>query len=61
MELLIPGLAFLLIGVAVAFFVIPKIAPQILLIGSSVALALAVYLHASKFGNEEYKFILLFL
>ncbi len=54
MELLIPGLAFLLFGVAIAFFVVPKIAPAMLITGSSVAIALALYLHYSKFGNEEY-------
>ena len=54
MELLIPGLAFLLFGVAIAFFVVPKIAPAMLITGSGVAIALALYLHYSKFGNEEY-------
>ena len=54
MELLIPGLAFLLFGVAIAFFVVPKIAPAMLVTGSGVAIALALYLHWTKFGNEEY-------
>jgi hypothetical protein len=54
MELLIPGLAFLLIGVAIAFFVVPKIAPAMLLTGSAAAIVLSLYLHINKFGNEEY-------
>ena len=54
MELLIPGLAFLLFGVAIAFFVVPKIAPAMLITGSGVAIALALYLHYTKFGNDEY-------
>lgn len=54
MELLIPGLAFLLFGVAIAFFVIPTIAPAMLASGAGVAIAIAVYLHYVKFGNEEY-------
>ena len=54
MELLIPGLAFLLFGVAIAFFVVPKIAPAMLITGSGIAIAIALYLHYSKFGNEEY-------
>ena len=54
MELLIPGLAFLLFGVAIAFFVIPKLAPAVLLSGSAVAIAVALYLHYKQFGNSEY-------
>ena len=54
MELLIPGLALLLLGVAIAFFVVPKIAPAMLMTGSAVAIAVALYLHSVKFGNEEY-------
>jgi hypothetical protein len=54
MELLIPSLAFLLFGVAIAFFVIPKVAPAMLMTGSAIAIAVSLYLHWQKFGNEEY-------
>ena len=54
MELLIPGLAFLLFGIAIAFLVVPKIAPAMLITGAGVAIALAAYMHYVKFGNEEY-------
>jgi hypothetical protein len=54
MELLVPSLAALLFGIAIAFFVIPKLAPTMLFSGSAVVLVLAVYLHYSKFGKMEY-------
>ena len=54
MELLIPGLAFLLLGVALAFFWIPTIAPAILMSGSVVTIAAALFLHYNRFGNDEY-------
>ena len=54
MEFLIPGLAFLLFGIAIAFLVVPKIAPAMLITGAGVAIALAAYMHYVKFGNEEY-------
>lgn len=55
MELLIPCLATLLLAVAIAFFVLPRFAPAILVAGSSVALLLAMYIHWSKFGTMEYE------
>lgn len=55
MELFVPSLAFLLVGVAVAFFVLPRLAPTILIGGSVVVLALALYLHYSRFGTMEYE------
>jgi hypothetical protein len=55
MELFVPSLAFLLVGVAVAFFVLPRLAPTILIGGSVVVLGLALYLHYSRFGMMEYE------
>lgn len=55
MELLIPGLVALLIAIAIAYFVVPMIAPSILIGGSGVLLALAVYLHYKQFGVAEYE------
>ena len=55
MELFVPSLAFLLVGVAIAFFALPRLAPTILIGGSAVVLALALYLHYSRFGVMEYE------
>lgn len=55
MELLIPSLALILLAVAVAFFVMPSIAPAILITGSVITLVAAVYLHMSQFGVMEYE------
>ena len=55
MELFVPSLGFLLVGVAIAFFALPRLAPTILIGGSVVVLALALYLHYSRFGTMEYE------
>lgn len=55
MEILIPSLALILGAVAVAYFIFPKIAPQILIISSSVVLAIAIFMHVSQFGVAEYE------
>jgi hypothetical protein len=55
MELFIPSLVALLIGVAAAFFVIPNIAPDILVIASGVVLVAAIYMHYTRFGVSEYE------
>jgi hypothetical protein len=55
MELVVPSLAFLLFGVAIAFFALPRLAPTILIGGSVVVLAFAMYLHYSRFGKMEYE------
>jgi uncharacterized membrane protein len=55
MELLIPSLVALLVAIAVAYFVLPMIAPSILIGGSGVLLAVAVYLHYKQFGVVEYE------
>jgi hypothetical protein len=58
MELLIPSfVAFiiLLLAGALAFFVIPRFAPLILVSGSGVVLALALYVHWARFGVNEYE------
>jgi hypothetical protein len=55
MELFIPSLVALLIGVAAAFFVIPNIAPDILMIASAIVLAAAIYFHYTRFGVAEYE------
>jgi len=58
MELFIPSfLAFLillLVG-ALAFLVLPKFAPLILVSGSGAVLAIALYIHISRFGTDEYE------
>jgi hypothetical protein len=46
---------FLLAGVAIAYFVIPTLAPTLLIAGSAVVLAGALYLHYSRFGALEYE------
>ncbi len=55
MEILMPSLIALLIAVAVAYFVIPRLAPTVMVIVGSVILAWAVYAHASRFGVTEYE------
>jgi hypothetical protein len=55
MELFIPSLVFLLAAIAVAFFVLPTIAPFMLIAGSAVVLAGALYLHYTRFGVMEYE------
>jgi hypothetical protein len=55
MELFVPSLAFLLVGVAIAYFVIPTIAPVVLIAGSIVVLIGALYMHYSRFGRIEYE------
>lgn len=55
MELFVPSLVFLLAGVAIAFFVIPTIAPVMLITGSVIVLLGALYLHYSRFGVMEYE------
>lgn len=55
MELFVPSLAFLLVGVAIAYFVIPTIAPAVLIGGSIAVLIGALYMHYSRFGRMEYE------
>jgi hypothetical protein len=55
MELVVPSLVALLVGIAIAFFVLPRLAPTILIGGSAVVLGLALYLHYSRFGRMEYE------
>lgn len=55
MEILIPSLAMLLAAVAVGFFVLPKLAPTILITSSAVVLAMAIYMHINQFGVMEYE------
>ncbi len=50
-----PSLVMLLLGVAVAYFLVPKLAPNVLMIVGSVLLAWAIYNHATKFGITEYE------
>ncbi len=50
-----PSLIALLLAVAVAYFVIPQLAPNVLIIVSAVILAWAVYSHATRFGVTEYE------
>lgn len=56
MEILVPGLmTAVLLGVAVAFFVLPTFAPLVLVAGSAVVLAIALYIHYRQFGVMEYE------
>ena len=55
MELFVPSLVALLVGIAIAFFVLPRLAPSILIAGSVVMLAGALYFHYSRFGRMEYE------
>jgi hypothetical protein len=55
MELFVPSLVLLLAAVAVAFFLIPAVAPTMLVAGSAVVLVGALYLHYSRFGRMEYE------
>ena len=55
MEIFFPSLVALLVGVAIAFFVLPRLAPVILISGSAIVLGLALYLHYSRFGRMEYE------
>jgi hypothetical protein len=55
MELLMPSLIALLLAVAVSYFVIPKLAPNVLMIVSAIVLAWAVFSHATRFGVTEYE------
>jgi hypothetical protein len=55
MELFMPSLVALLAAVAIAFFLIPSVAPTMLVAGSAVVLAGALYLHYSRFGRMEYE------
>jgi cellobiose-specific phosphotransferase system component IIC len=55
MELFIPSLIALLIGVSICFFVLPAIAVPLLITGSVVVLLAALYVHYTRFGVMEYE------
>jgi hypothetical protein len=55
MEIFIPSLALLLFAVAIAYFILPKFAPQILLTSSAFGLAAAIIMHWKQFGVSEYE------
>ncbi len=50
-----PSLIVLLLAVAVAYFLIPKLAPNVMIVVGSVILAWAIYNHAKQFGITEYE------
>jgi len=52
---LLPGLVLILLAVALSFFIMPTLAPGVLLTGSAVLFAVAVYFHWSQFGRDEYE------
>jgi hypothetical protein len=52
---LVPGLVLILLAVALSFFALPMLAPAVLLGGTCTLLAIALYIHWSKFGRDEYK------
>lgn len=55
MEILIPSLVLFLFAVAIAFFVFPRVAPEILVGSSAAVLAIAIYMHVKQFGVMEYE------
>lgn len=55
MQLLFPSLVLLLASVAIAFFVFPRVAPMVLVVGSAITFLLALYVHWSQFGVAEYE------
>jgi hypothetical protein len=55
MELMIPSLMALLIAVAIAYFVMPKFAPSVLVTSSMIVLGLALFTHMKQFGVSEYE------
>lgn len=52
---LVPGLVLILLAVALSFFAVPMLAPAVLLGGTCTLLAIALYVHWSKFGRTEYE------
>ncbi len=50
-----PSLVALLVAIAIAYFVLPTLAPSVLIGGSGVLLAIALYLHYKQFGVVEYE------
>jgi hypothetical protein len=54
-EWLIPNLAILLIATASAFYLLPKLAPEVLITSTFIVLAVAIYVHYSQFGRSEYE------
>ena len=50
-----PSLIALLLGIAVAYFLVPKLAPNVLMIVGSVILAWAIYSHVQRFGVTQYE------
>jgi hypothetical protein len=55
MEILMPSLVAMLAAVAVAFFVIPKMAPTVLMVVSGLVLVVAAMSHWNRFGITEYE------
>ena len=55
MEILIPSLSLILLTVAFIFFTFPRLAPTVLVGGSVAVLAIAIYMHYSRFGTMEYE------
>jgi len=55
MQLLMPSLAMLLIGVAVTFFILPNFAPIILVAGGAAVMVIAMYINWYQFGAMEYE------
>lgn len=55
MEIMMPSLMAVLLATGIAFFVIPKLAPFVLVVVSSILLAYAIYTHMNRFGVSEYE------
>jgi hypothetical protein len=55
MQLLIPSLVALLIGVAITYFILPNLAPAILVAGGGFAILAAFFVHRAEFGRREYE------
>lgn len=55
MEIMMPSLMAILLATGIAFFVIPDLAPSVLIVISSILLAYAIYTHMNRFGITEYE------
>jgi hypothetical protein len=55
MEIMMPSLMVILLATGIAFFVIPDLAPSVLILVSSILLAFAIYTHMNRFGITEYE------
>jgi len=55
MQLLMPSLTLVLVAVAIAFFLLPQLAPAVLVTGGAAVMVLAMYSNWSQFSRSEYE------